>query len=254
MEKFLAAIRIRFFPRRHTWLLAAIVATFSVRPILGDGASGPLLFSLAMLALMLLSLYTIQVDELMGDRKTLLAERHRRSIIGWILAVPAFVDRMMVIFAPSHSLYLAGSIIWFLLFAFITWNELLAVLRQKEITAETISLSVSIYLMIGFTWGLFYILLYQVQPHALNLGNFGNPNSGLPAEKQVVPVLLYFSLSTLSTIGFGDVLPVTLQARYAAVAEGITGQFYLAILVARLVGIYMSPSEKPPSSNQPHSN
>jgi voltage-gated potassium channel len=46
----------------------------------------------------------------------------------------------------------------------------------------------------------------------------------------------------LSTIGFGDITPVTIQARYAAVAEGIAGQFYLAILVARLVGMQMSQS------------
>ncbi|MGA9912337.1 MAG: potassium channel family protein, partial [Paraburkholderia sp.] len=54
--------------------------------------------------------------------------------------------------------------------------------------------------------------------------------------------LIYFSLTTLSTIGFGDITPVTLQARYVAVAEGITGQFYLAILVARLVGMQMTQS------------
>jgi voltage-gated potassium channel len=244
-----ATIRNYFFPHRHTVLLAAIVTTFSVRPILGDTASGPLVFSLAMLALMLVSLYTISIDDLIGERRALLAARRRRSIIGWSLAIPAFADRLIVIFAPSHSLYLVGSIIWFLLFAFITWNELLAVLRQKEITAETISLSVSIYLMIGLTWGLLYIVLYQVQPHAFSLGSFDNPNSGAPTEQQVVPVLLYFSLTTLSTIGFGDILPVTLPARYAAVAEGITGQFYLAILVARLVGIYMSTSAKPEANN-----
>ena len=50
------------------------------------------------------------------------------------------------------------------------------------------------------------------------------------------PIFIYFSLTILSTIGFGDITPLTLQARYAAVAEGITGQFYLAILVARSGG------------------
>jgi hypothetical protein len=59
------------------------------------------------------------------------------------------------------------------------------------------------------------------------------------AEQTVLPIFVYFSLTTLSTIGFGDITPVTLQARYAAVAEGITGQLYLAILVARLVGMQM---------------
>jgi hypothetical protein len=58
----------------------------------------------------------------------------------------------------------------------------------------------------------------------------------------VTPVLIYFSLTTLATVGYGDITPVTLQARYAAVSEGIAGQFYLAILVARLVGMQMSQS------------
>ena len=56
----------------------------------------------------------------------------------------------------------------------------------------------------------------------------------------VFPILVYFSLTTLSTVGLGDISPLTLQARYAAVTEGITGQLYLAILVARLVGMQMS--------------
>jgi hypothetical protein len=64
----------------------------------------------------------------------------------------------------------------------------------------------------------------------------------------VFPILLYFSLTTLSTVGFGDITPLTLPARYAAVAEGITGQSYLAILVARLVGMQMMSRAAPPAS------
>jgi hypothetical protein len=233
LEQLREAIRRYFLPRRHTMLLAAIVTTLSARPLVGDAGNGPVVFSIALLALMLVSLYTIQIDELIGEREILLAERRRRGIIGWSLAVPAIADRLIVIFAPNHALYLVGSIVWLLLFSFITWNELRGVLRQKEITRETISWSISIYLLIGLTWGLFYIVIYQVQPHAFSLGSFGASNSGSPTEQQVFPVLLYFSLTTLSTVGFGDILPLTLQTRYAAVAEGITGQFYLAILVAR---------------------
>jgi hypothetical protein len=81
-----------------------------------------------------------------------------------------------------------------------------------------------------------------------------SPTSGPPAEQQVFPVLIYFSLTTLSTIGYGDILPLTLQARYSAVAEGISGQFYLAILVARLVGIYMSQSASRDAEQNAHSS
>jgi hypothetical protein len=239
------AIHLRLSPRRHTALLVAIVAAFSVRPLIGDSGLGPPAFSLAMLALLLLALYNINVDELVGDREKLLAQRRKRSIIAWTLGVPAIAERFVIPFEPTPSLYLAGSILWLLLFAFITWNELRAVLRQKEITAEVISMSISVYLLFGLTFGLLYIVLHDIQPNAFSFGS-----SGPASEEQVIPVLIYFSLTTLSTIGFGDITPLTLQARYAAVAEGITGQFYLAILVARLVGLQMSQSVSQPAPSK----
>ncbi len=234
------AIHTRLAPRRHTVLLVAIVAAFLVRPLIGDSGAATALFSLAMLVLLLLALYNIDVDEMVGDRETLLTQRRRRSIIAWMLAVPAIVERFAIAVAPSHSLYLTGSILWLLLFAYITWNELRAVLKQKEITREVISLSISVYLLFGLTFGLFYIVLRDLQPNA-----FSFSGTGPPSDQQVIPVLIYFSLTTLSTIGFGDITPITLLARYSAVAEGITGQFYLAILVARLVGMQMSQSASP---------
>lgn len=224
-------------PHRHTALLVAIIAAFLVRPLIGDSGAGPIMFSSAMLMLLLLALYNIDVDEIVGDRETLLAQKRQRRIIAWALGIPAIAERLIVVFTPSHSIYLAGSILWLLLFAFITWNELRAVLKQKEITREVISMSISTYLLLGLTCGLFYIVLHDLQPNAFNFGA-GGPMS----EQQIIPVLIYFSLTTLSTIGFGDITPITLQARYAAVAEGITGQFYLAILVARLVGLQMTQS------------
>src|SRR6266851_4392811 len=236
------AIHTRLAPRRHTVLLVAIIAAFLVRPLIGDSGAGPPIFSLAMLVLLLLALYNINVDDLVGVRDTLLAQRRRRNIIAWTLAVPAIAQRFVIPFAPSHSLYLSGSILWLLLFAYITWNELRAVLRQREVTSEVISMSISTYLLMGLTCGLFYIVLHDLQPNAFSFGT-----AGPASEQQTIPVLIYFSLTTLSTIGFGDITPITLQARYAAVAEGITGQFYLAILVARLVGMQMSQS---PSQNE----
>jgi len=239
------AVHNRLAPHRHTALLTAIIAAFLVRPLIGDSGAGPILFSSAMLVLLVLSLYNIDVDELVGDRQTLLAQRRRRSIIAWTLGIPAIAERLIVIFTPSHSIYLAGSIVWLLLFAFITWNELRAVLKQKDITREVISMAISVYLLFGLTFGLFYIVLHDVQPNAFSFGA-GGPAS----EQQTIPVLIYFSLTTLSTIGFGDITPVTLQARYAAVAEGITGQFYLAILVARLVGMQMTQSASQPAEHK----
>jgi amino acid transporter len=251
LEQLREALHRHLAPRRHTALLAAIVALFMIRPLIGDRAISSAVFSIVLLVTLLFALYAIQVDDLLGERETLLAQRKRRSIIGWALAVPAIAERLAIIYAPSPAVYLAGTTLWLLLFIFVTWHLLRGVLRQREITSETISMSISVYLLLGFTWGLFYIVLHHVQPLAFNLGSPPAPDSGA-SEQKAFPILIYFSLTTLATIGYGDITPVSLQARYAAVAEGIMGQFYLAILVARLVGMQMSQAASRQGEHQSH--
>jgi voltage-gated potassium channel Kch len=63
--------------------------------------------------------------------------------------------------------------------------------------------------------------------------------------------LLYFSFSTLTTIGFGDIVPVTRLGQVAAVLEGIIGQLFLAILIAKLVGVYPPYGSAAPPKEYP---
>jgi voltage-gated potassium channel len=236
-----AEIHRHLSPYRHTALLAALIGAFLVRPFTGDSGAGPPLYSVAVMLLLVLALYNLHFVELPDDRETLRVRRSRRSIIAWTLGVTAVAQRLLDSFAHRPALFRAGSILWLMLFGYITWNHLRAVLKQKEITREVLSMSISTYLLIGFTCGLFYLVLFDLQPNSFSFGTAGPP---MP-QQQAVPLLIYFSLTTLSTIGFGDIDPLTLQARYVAVAEGIAGQFYLAILVARLVGMQMSQAASP---------
>jgi hypothetical protein len=237
------AISRHFLPRRHSAFLAAIVAAMVVRVLMGDTPIGLGAYNVALMVLMLVSLYTIEADELVGEREAVLAQRRRRNLIGWALAVIAIAARLALSFLPSRRLLLADSIFILLFLCFITWDQLRSVLRQKEVTSETISMSISVYLLIAFSSGLFYSLIYQLQPKAFSFGNDAGPSAVRPGDLQhFLPVLVYFSLTTLATVGYGDITPVSLIARYAAVSEAIVGQFYLAILVARLVGIYMTRS------------
>jgi ion channel len=236
-----SSLHQHFLTRRHSTLLVAIVAFFTARPMIGDVGIAPVVFSLALIVLMLVALYTIQVDELVGERETLLLQKRRRSIIGWLLVIPAIGDRLAILFVHSPRLILAGAIFWLVFFGFITWNELRAVVKQREVTGETICMAISVYLLLGFTWAFLYDVMFQLHPESF--GGLPSAQPGHPMELlHIFPILGYFSLTTLSTVGFGDITPLTLQARYAAVAEGITGQFYLAILVARLVGLQMTRS------------
>jgi amino acid transporter len=233
------AIHRYFAPHRHSVLLAAIVAAFAVRPLIGETVGSIALFGLALVLLLLVALYNINVDELVGERGRLLIQSRRRRMLGWMLATAAGAERVLVIFVHSPMLDLVGTISWLVFILFVTLSQLRSVLKQREVTGETICMAVSVYLLLGLTWTFLYAFMFQLHPESF--GGLATATPGNPAQLiHIFPILGYFSLTTLSTIGFGDITPVTLQARYAAVAEGITGQFYMAILVARLVGLQMT--------------
>jgi amino acid transporter len=236
----LESARIRFREHRHTALLIAIVAAFAARPTIGENQVATIVFSMMIVVLLLVGLYTTQIDELTGEREKLLATRKRRVIIAWLLAGVAAGERLLQLAVQNHLFALIGSIGWLMFFGFITWIQLRNLLRHKEVTGETISMSISTYLLLGFTWGVLYIVIFLLQPHAFNFGSGSEPAFG--ADPNTFATLLYFSLTTIATVGYGDITPLSLQARYAAVAEGIFGQFYLAILVARLVAMHMTQS------------
>jgi hypothetical protein len=206
---------------------------------MGDTGVGIAVFGVALVFLLLIALYNINVDELVGERGRLLAQGRRRRIYGWALGIAAAVARVAAFFVHSQVLNLVETVCWLLFALFVTLSQLRSVLKQREVTSETICMAVSVYLFLAFTWTFLYGAMFLLHP-----GSFAGlvtSKPGQPTElPHIFPILGYFSLTTLSTIGFGDITPLTLQARYAAVAEGISGQFYMAILVARLVGIQMS--------------
>jgi voltage-gated potassium channel len=232
-----APLRRYLMPRRHTAMLCALVAFIAVRPLIGDGSTATAVFSVAVIVLMILALYAIQVDELLGEESTLRSERRRTEVAGATLALIAIAVRLLAAYTYSPSIILTWSLSWMLFVGFITWNELHAVLRQKEITRETISMAISVYLLLGVTWSMLYSVIYHLQPQAFSLN--GTASSLVAPGHPIFPVLAYYSFITLTTVGYGDIAPLTLQARYAALAEGVTGQFYLAVLVARLVSMLL---------------
>jgi len=247
-----ATIKRYFSHHRHSALLASIVIALEVRPLIGENPTSHLLFGIAIVAMFILALYTIQIDALAGERKVLVAEKRRRSLVGWTLASAAIIERLASLFAPSFTTYVVGATCWVSFVSFITWSQFRAVLRQKEITSETISMSISVYLLLGLSWGFLYSLLNLLQPHAFSFPSTDTSQPGRLSDPvaSTITIMIYFSFTTLTTVGYGDITPVTLQARYAAIAEGIMGVFYIAILVARLVAMQVSPPATNNRQNQ----
>ena len=116
-------------------------------------------------------------------------------------------------------------------------------LHSERVTVDAISASVCVYLLLGVLWAVAYSLLETLDPgsfiFALAAGDEARSMS-FGGEESIFP--LYFSFVTLSTLGYGDIVPASSSARMFAAVEAIMGQIYLTVLVARLVGLHIAHS------------
>ena len=115
------------------------------------------------------------------------------------------------------------------------------VLLQSVMDSDRLFGAASIYLMLGILWTFLYGLLLEHDVHAFN-----NLSQELEQPINNVINVLYFSFTTLTTTGYGDITPLSPMARMLANVEQVTGTLFVAILIARLVGFYSPP--KPPTS------
>jgi len=118
---------------------------------------------------------------------------------------------------------------WGLLALLAAANSLRFALRGEAIGPEQIHAALGAYLLAGFFFGLLYWVIEQGAPGSLGVGGV-TPAGGLR-----VTTTIYFSFVTLASLGYGDILPLSDPARGLAVVEVVSGQLYLAVLVARLV-------------------
>ena len=106
--------------------------------------------------------------------------------------------------------------------------------RTKHITTETIYAAIVVYLFMGVLWTFLYRLLYSIDPSCFQIA--------LNQSRDPDLIFVYFSFVTLTTLGYGDIVPLSDQAYAFTILEAIMGQMYLAIMIARLVGMQISQS------------
>lgn len=165
----------------------------------------------------------------------LLAVAGRGSLLaGSLLAGTAILGQWVGFFIPAAAAFSLLPALAFLIF--VIARVLGYILSATEVDNETLCACLSGFLMIGLLWATGYILLGQLDPHAFNFTLPGQTMDGFEA--------FYFSFVTLSTIGYGDITPVSRVAKMLCVMEAITGMFYVAVLVARLVSIYSSSANQ----------
>lgn len=227
----------RRIPYRHAYLLVALVAMVFARPFMHSSDVG-----LSLLDLLLVLTLGGAVSVSTRSRVSFLVT------IGTALLVIA--SRILSATeeppGPWTTVFLASMIAFNLGFALLTlWNILKP---GRRVTTDTMLGAVSAYLLIGVAWACAFALLQLHEPGSFDLGTRSETESATQFW-----TYLGFSYTTLTTLGYGNIAPLTSKADALSTSEAIIGQFYVAILVGRLVALQLSHQrredrEQPPGS------
>lgn len=164
---------------------------------------------------------------------------HARAIVA-PLAVLAALSQFLELVVSSRTVAIVSDI--FGIAALLSVILLLARLlfSVKKADYETINAALCVYLLMGVLWSVAYSMVDVLIP-----GSFSYPLTPVDTdamriggEHSIMP--LYYSFVTMTTLGYGDVVPVGAMARVLAIAQAVIGQVYLVVLVARLVGLQVS--------------
>ena len=164
------------------------------------------------------------------------SQKKNLFVVACILALPTLAGRWSIYFISNPSLTLVGNSFSVLFFAFMAVTILAHVLRDKKVTTDTINGAICTYLMIGLTWASLFSVIESIHPGSFDFSQ--------PQTSSADATFLYYSFTTLTTLGYGDIAPMTAPVRALSFLEAIIGQIYLTVLIARLVGLHIVHSSK----------
>lgn len=210
---------------RFIYVILAIILVLLVNPFIRHtGKMGYFFCTLLITMIPLASFYALT------------KERNRAIIILLVAAPFVILDGLNMFFSNRYLIVVAYCFATFLYF-YIVVLSVRNLLSQRVITANLIYCAISIYLLIGIMWAGLYVVVEGISP-----GSF----SGISDTAD----LLYFSFVTLTTVGYGDMAPQSILAKRLAVFEAAMGGIYMAVIIAMIVGGYMSLQAERDSVNE----
>lgn len=154
----------------------------------------------------------------------------------WILPailVAAIMLRIGSLQADLVGLSTTSLVLWTGIALYAVFGALRFALRSATITPEHLYAALSAYLLVGLFLGVLYFSSMQMWPDSIIVNGEG------ASRPFSLPNGIYFSFITLATVGYGDFVPGNDVVRGLAIVEAIAGQFYLAVMIARLMSLYM---------------
>src|SRR5215510_7846919 len=202
-------------PRRYTILFYSLLFTLAAGPVMTVLGFGGGLIEFFLVANLLMAVIPLATG------------RPRRLLVGGLLLIVA--ARLATAWLDHPVLSAIALATWTVVALVAAGSALRFAMQSRTVAAEHLYAALSAYLLAGIFLGLFYWVLEQLQPSTFVTasGEFSRTSA------------IYFSFVTLATLGYGDIVPRSDLARGLAVVEGIGGQLFLAVLVARMVSSYV---------------
>ena len=211
--------------RRFFILLVLILLTIVLTPFLDQFIETRILMDVFLTTIFISIIFAIR-------------SKRAHVIIASILALPLVTSTWSFYFYyfESTQIGLLTRIFGALFFGYAVIIILQTIVRSTEITREIIFAAVVAYLLIALMWAFLYMTLELVIP-----GSFSIPESSIRQETMRFE---YFSFVTITTLGYGDITPLSNRASALTLLEALIGQIYLVVLVAWLVGMHVSRRSK----------
>jgi voltage-gated potassium channel len=208
---------------KYRILLASLVAMVYIQPLLSELRFTSWLFFIFVTINLFACVYSVR-------------RQRRHLIIAISMTIPTLILVWLDIPSKDNWYNLLSNTSPILLFSYIAYLIFMDLIRAKRVDADMIAGGISIYFMIGLVFAFIYIALFNYNP-----GNFDISaqllNQAVDSDENI---FIYFSYVTMTTLGYGDVTPVTTLARVLVQMETLLGQLFLAIFIARLVGMHIA--------------
>jgi len=222
----------RAFRGHYGYVLGSLLTILAIYPFVDESSWLNWVLDLAFLAVILFSFLVS------------LGQRSWRWVL--ILAIVAEVAATIARLAGAEFFQSPGRVLRVLVLVAAMIAVLRDVLRARRVTMDTVFAAASVYLLMALVCASIYIALETQQPGSFALGPTDGSN-GMSVASQ----LTYFSLITLTTVGYGDITPASPQASMLAALEGLIGQLFIAIILARLVALELTGRRKRHGDEEP---
>lgn len=202
-------------------LLVFLVIYIVASPFLTPYPSLSILAHLSLSVAMFVTIYTVQ-------------KKQQERSFAIALLLPLLILYWLGIYDVVSFSRQGSRLLFVIYFGLLVYSYTLQITRSRRVTKNLLYAAFCLYLIIGLFWGSLYMLLEGLLP--------GSYTGGLLESVQghSVHIFNYFSMVTLTTLGYGDIIPQTTGAAALCQLEAIVGQFFTAVLVAWLVGMYIS--------------